>query len=235
VTPGAGLAKAILRETETGGQIRVKAGGRVELGSQDYNSFGRLDGKAAGAMAVYLLPGANQLAASKAIYETMEMAKGLFPSDLDYKIVYDTTPAVEASIESIFHTFIEAIILVTLVVLLFLQNLRATIIPLLTVPVSPIGTFIFFPVPRFSINPLFQNGPFESNFNSTPPSTLSAHGTLTPRPRDTMAGYTPGLTTTDGPDSGTGELTGLAGTMTIQVAADGAHYYEFDYSLPAKK
>ena len=85
-------------------------------------------------MAVYLLPGANQLQAAETIYETMATAKGLFPPDLDYKIVYDTTPAVQASIESIVHTFVEALILVTLVVFIFLQNLRATIIPLLTVP-----------------------------------------------------------------------------------------------------
>src|SRR5206468_8621641 len=114
------------------------------LGSQNYDSFGRLNGQAAGAMAVYLLPGANQLKASEAIYATMERSKELFPTDVDYKIVYDTTPAVKASIESIEHTFVEAVILVTLVVFVFLQNFRATLIPLLTVPVSLIGTIIFF-------------------------------------------------------------------------------------------
>ena len=148
----------ILRETETGAQIRVKDVGRAELGSQDYNSFGRLDGKAAGTMAVYLLPGANQLQASEAIYETMRLAKGLFPPDIDYKIVYDTTPAVKASIDGIVHTFVEAIILVTLVVFIFLQNMRATIIPLITVPVSLIGTFIFFPLLGFSVNTLSMFG-----------------------------------------------------------------------------
>src|SRR3972149_719859 len=102
----------IIRETETGAQIRVRDVGRAELGSQDYNSFGRLNGKPAGAMAIYLLPGANQLKAAEAIYESMERAKELFPADMDYRIVYDTTPSVEASIESIVHTFIEAIILV---------------------------------------------------------------------------------------------------------------------------
>jgi HAE1 family hydrophobic/amphiphilic exporter-1 len=148
----------ILRETETGAQIRIKDVGRAELGSQNYDSFGRLNGQAAGAMAVYLLPGANQLQASEGIYATMEKAKELFPSDVDYKIVYDTTPAVEASIESIVHTFIEAVILVTLVVFVFLQNFRATLIPLLTVPVSLIGTFIFFPILGFSVNTLSMFG-----------------------------------------------------------------------------
>ncbi|HXV78728.1 MAG TPA: efflux RND transporter permease subunit, partial [Candidatus Binatia bacterium] len=148
----------IIRQTETGAQIRIKDVGRAELGSQDYNSFGRLDGKPAGTMAVYLLPGANQLQASEAIYETMHRAKTLFPPDMDYKIVYDTTPAVEASIEGIVHTFMEAVVLVTLVVFIFLQNLRATIIPLLTVPVSLIGTFIFFPMLGFSVNTLSMFG-----------------------------------------------------------------------------
>ncbi|MCC6671303.1 MAG: multidrug efflux RND transporter permease subunit [Planctomycetes bacterium] len=148
----------ILRESETGAQIRVRDIGRAELGSQNYDSFGRLDGKPSGAMAVYLLPGANQLQASEAIYQTMVRAKGLFPPDMDYKIVYDTTPAVEASIESILHTFLEAVVLVTLVVFVFLQNLRATLIPLLTVPVSLIGTFIFFPILGFSVNTLSMFG-----------------------------------------------------------------------------
>ena len=148
----------IIRETESGAQIRVRDVGRVELGSQDYNSFGRLNSKPAGAMAIYLLPGANQLKASEAIYETMRHAKELFPQDMDYTIVYDTTPAVEASIESIVHTFFEAVVLVTLVVFIFLQNLRATIIPLITVPVSLIGTFIFFPLLGFSVNTLSMFG-----------------------------------------------------------------------------
>jgi hydrophobe/amphiphile efflux-1 (HAE1) family protein len=148
----------IIRQTQTGAVIRVKDVGRAELGSQDYNSFGRLDGKPAGTMAVYLLPGANQLKAAEAIYETMHRAKALFPPDMDYKIVYDTTPAVEASIEGIVHTFVEAIILVTIVVFIFLQNFRATIIPLLTVPVSLIGTFIFFPLLGFSVNTLSMFG-----------------------------------------------------------------------------
>src|SRR5262245_50719986 len=148
----------IIRGAETGAQVRIKDIGRAELGSQDYNAFGRLDGKPAGAMAVYLLPGANQLKAAEAIYETMKQSKGLFPPDMDYKIVYDTTPSVEASIHEIVKTFVEAIILVTLVVFIFLQNIRATFVPLLTVPVSLIGTFIFFPMLGFSVNTLSMFG-----------------------------------------------------------------------------
>ena len=148
----------IIRQTGTGAVVRIKDIGRAELGSQDYNSFGRLNGKPGGAMAVYLLPGANQLQAAETIYETMEHAKTLFPPDMDYKIVYDTTPAVEASIEEILHTFVEALILVTIVVFVFLQNIRATIIPLITIPISLVGTFIFFPVLGFSINTLSMFG-----------------------------------------------------------------------------
>src|SRR5215510_1674036 len=148
----------IVRQMASGAVVRIKDIGRADLGSQDYNSFGRLDGKPAGAMAVYLLPGANQLKAAETIYETMEHAKSLFPPDMDYKIVYDTTPAVEASIEAILHTFVEALILVVLVVYIFLQNIRATIIPVITIPVSLVGTFIFFPILGFSVNTLSMFG-----------------------------------------------------------------------------
>jgi hydrophobic/amphiphilic exporter-1 (mainly G- bacteria), HAE1 family len=148
----------IVRQDASGAAVRIKDIGHAQLGSQDYNSFGRLNGKPGGSLAVYLLPGANQLKASEAIYETLEHAKSLFPPDLDYKIVYDTTPAVEASIHEIEKTFVEALILVTIVVFIFLQNIRATIIPLITVPVSLIGTFIFFPLLGFSLNTLSMFG-----------------------------------------------------------------------------
>jgi HAE1 family hydrophobic/amphiphilic exporter-1 len=88
----------------------------------------------------------------------MEHSKNLFPPDVEYKVVYDTTPAVEASIHEILKTFIEALILVTVVVFIFLQNIRATIIPLLTIPISLVGTFIFFPVLGFSVNTLSMFG-----------------------------------------------------------------------------
>jgi HAE1 family hydrophobic/amphiphilic exporter-1 len=148
----------IVRQSATGAVVRIKDVARAELGSQDYNSFGRFNGKPSGAMAVYLLPGANQLKAAETIYATMERAKELFPPGMDYKIVYDTTPAVEASIHEIVKTFVEALILVTLVVFIFLQNIRATIIPMLTIPVSLIGTFIFFPMLGFSVNTLSMFG-----------------------------------------------------------------------------
>lgn len=148
----------IVRQLPDGSVVRVKDVGRAELGSQDYNSFGRLNSKPSGAMAVYLLPGANQLLAADTIYKTMEQQKSIFPANMDYKVVYDTTPAVHASIHEIEKTFVEALILVTIVVFVFLQNIRATIIPLITIPVSLIGTFIFFPILGFSVNTLSMFG-----------------------------------------------------------------------------
>ena len=148
----------IVRGAATGALVRIRDIGRVELGGENYNAFGRLNGKPAGVLMVYLLPGANQLESAHGIYKTMEEQKKFFPPDVDYKVSYDSTPAVEASIHEIQKTFIEAIILVTLVVFLFLQSFRATLIPLLTVPVSLIGTFILFPALGFSINTLTMFG-----------------------------------------------------------------------------
>jgi multidrug efflux pump len=157
----------ILRQTQGGGELRISDVGHSELGSENYKSFGRaivkdstghwLEGAAA-SLTVYLLPGANQLASAEGIYHTLQELATYFPSDVAYEIVYDTTPSVEASIESILHTLVEAFILVSLVVFVFLQSFRATIIPLLTVPVSLIGTFIFFPLLGFSINTLTMFG-----------------------------------------------------------------------------
>jgi HAE1 family hydrophobic/amphiphilic exporter-1 len=147
----------IVRQTGAG-IVRIRDVGSTSLGSENYRSFGRLDGKPAGVLAVYLLPGANQIKSAEGIYRTLDELKAFFPADMDYKITYDTTPAVEASIESILHTLVEAFILVTLVVFIFLQSFRATLIPLLTVPVSLIGTFIFFPMMGFSLNTLTMFG-----------------------------------------------------------------------------
>ena len=119
-----------------------------------YKSFGRFNGKEAGLLLIYLLPGANQIESANGIYRAMEELKTYFPEDVDYAISYDSTPAVSASIEEIVHTLFEVIVLVVLVVFIFLQNARATLIPLLAIPVSIIGTFIFFPMMGFTINTL---------------------------------------------------------------------------------
>jgi hydrophobic/amphiphilic exporter-1 (mainly G- bacteria), HAE1 family len=157
----------ILRQTPGGGELRIKDIGYSELGSENYRSFGRaivkdssgrwLEGAAA-SLTIYLLPGANQLQSANGIYKTLKDVSAFFPSDVAYEIVYDTTPAVQASIHEILKTLVEAFILVSIVVFVFLQSARATIIPLLTVPVSLIGTFIFFPLLGFSINTLTMFG-----------------------------------------------------------------------------
>jgi len=152
------FANIIVRATADGRQVRIRDVGRVELGGEFYKSFGRLNGKPAGLLMVYLLPGANQIASAEGIYHTLEELKTFFPDDVDYEIVYDSTPAVEASIEGIYHTLLEAVVLVIIVVFIFLQNWRATIIPLLTVPVSLLGTFIFFPMLGFTVNTLTMFG-----------------------------------------------------------------------------
>jgi hydrophobic/amphiphilic exporter-1 (mainly G- bacteria), HAE1 family len=154
--------------TAEGAVVRVKDVGRVELGNEFYKSFGRLSiprpppetklerlsGGPAAILAVYLLPGANQIESAKGIYKTLEDQSAFFPEDVRYLVTYDTTPAVTESIQEVEHTFIEALILVILVVIVFLQKVRATIIPLLTIPVSIIGTFAFFPLIGFSVNTL---------------------------------------------------------------------------------
>ncbi|HZL71456.1 MAG TPA: multidrug efflux RND transporter permease subunit [Planctomycetota bacterium] len=148
----------IIRSNPDGSQVKLKDIGRADLGQEFYKSFGRLNGGPAGVLAVYLLPGANQVQSAENLYKTLEGLKRGFPEDVDYEIVYDTTPAVEASIHSIVHTLVEAVILVIIVVFVFLQNVRATIIPLLTVPVSLLGAFIFFPMIGFTVNTLSMFG-----------------------------------------------------------------------------
>jgi len=144
----------IVRSAGEGGEVRIKDIGRVELGNEFYGTAGRLNGKPAAVLQVFLLPGANQVASAEQIYHTLATLKAGFPEGIDYKITYDTTPAVEASIEGVMHTLYEAVFLVILVVFIFLQSWRATLIPLLTVPVSLIGAMIFFPLLGFTVNVL---------------------------------------------------------------------------------
>ncbi|HOU21966.1 MAG TPA: efflux RND transporter permease subunit, partial [Kiritimatiellia bacterium] len=148
----------LVRSTEDGRQVRVKDVSRIELGAEYYKSFGRYNGKDAGLLLVYLLPGANQIESANGVYRALEELKGYFPDDVDYAITYDSTPAVTASIEEIVHTLFEAILLVVLVVFVFLQNARATLIPLIAIPVSLIGTFILFPALGFTVNTLTMFG-----------------------------------------------------------------------------
>ena len=144
----------IVREGADGGVVRVKDVARVELGSQDYTWITRLNGKPAAIIAIYQLPGSNAVEAAKAARKLMAKMKQSFPADVDYAVSLDTTDAVTAGMQEIVMTLAIAFVLVILVVYLFLQDWRATIIPMLAVPVSLIGTFLAFPLFGFSVNTL---------------------------------------------------------------------------------
>jgi HAE1 family hydrophobic/amphiphilic exporter-1 len=148
------FGEIIVRSNPDGSQIRLKDVSRIELGTQLYNSVGRLDGKPSAVIAVYQTPGSNALKVSGEIRKKLADFSKKFPQDIEYTVSLDTTLAVSAGIEEIVHTLFEAILLVILVVFIFLQNWRATLIPLLTVPVSLLGTFIVFPMLGFSVNTL---------------------------------------------------------------------------------
>jgi HAE1 family hydrophobic/amphiphilic exporter-1 len=148
------FGEIVVRETPDGGIVRVKDLARVELGSQDYSIVGRLNGKPSAIMALYQLPGSNAVDAAAAVKKVMAEAKKRFPPDVDYVVSLDTTRAVTEGIKEIVETLLIALALVIAVVYIFLQGWRATLIPLLAVPVSLIGTFVFFPMFGFSINTL---------------------------------------------------------------------------------
>ena len=144
----------VVRESPTGAIVRVKDVARVELGAQSYNMVSRLDGKAAAIVAAYQLPGSNAVQAANEIRKLMADLKTRLPQDMEYAISLDTTEAVSAGMKEIVLTLVIAIVLVLIVVFVFLQGWRATLIPLLAVPVSLVGTFMFFPLFGFSINTL---------------------------------------------------------------------------------
>ncbi len=134
--------------------VRLHDVARIELGAQQYDQSCTLDTEPAVALTIYQLPGSNAIQTAKAVYAKMKVLKERFPEGLDYKIVYDTTPFVRESITEVFKTLRDAVILVALVVLVFLQNWRATIIPLVAVPVAIVGTFSVMAVLGFSLNNL---------------------------------------------------------------------------------
>src|ERR1700745_1941944 len=142
------------RESPTGAVVRVKDVARVELGAQTYNMVSRLDGKAAAIVAAYQLPGSNAVQAATEVRKLMAELKTRLAQDMDYAVSLDTTPAVNEGMKEIFLTLVIAIVLVLIVVFVFLQGWRATLIPLLAVPVSLIGTLSAFPLLGFSINTL---------------------------------------------------------------------------------
>ena len=148
------FADIVIRAKADGSIIRVRDVGKVVLGSRNYDLAGRLNGKAVAPMLLYLRPGANALAAKEAVVKRMtELGRNL-PPGVHWKIPFDTTPFVTASIHEVVTTLLEAMALVTLVVFLFLQSWRATLIPMLAVPVSVVGTFLGLLVLGFTINVL---------------------------------------------------------------------------------
>ena len=148
------FGKIVLRANPDGSIVRVKDVARIELGAQTYSIEGRLNGKPSALIALYLMPGANAIEAAEGAKKTMARIKESFPPDLDYVVALDTTLSITEGINEIKHTLIEALVLVIIVVFIFLQGWRATLIPLLAVPVSLVGTFMLFPMFGFSINTL---------------------------------------------------------------------------------
>ena len=148
----------VLRANPDGSLVRLKDVARLELGSQTYAMAGRLNGKPSAVLGIYQLPGTNAIAAVDGVKKMLEEAKRSFPPDLEYAIALDTTLAVREGIKEVLKTLYEAMILVIIVVFIFLQGFRATLIPALAVPVSLIATFAFFPFLGFSINTIALMG-----------------------------------------------------------------------------
>ena len=148
------FGEIVVRANPDGSFVRVKDIARIDLGAQTYNLKGRLNGQPAAILACYQLPGTNAINASDGVRKLMAEAKQRFPADMDYAISLDQTLAVREGMSEILKTVFEALALVVLVVFIFLQGWRATLIPLCAVPVSLVGTFMLFPLFGFSINTL---------------------------------------------------------------------------------
>jgi len=144
----------ILKTDSDGRVVRMSDVARIELGAQGYDQTCTLDGRPSVALSIYQLPGSNALATAGLVQAKMEQLKQRFPPGVDYAIVYDTTPFITESIHEVFKTLRDAVILVAFVVLLFLQNWRSAIIPLVAVPVAVIGTFAVMAAAGFSLNNL---------------------------------------------------------------------------------
>jgi HAE1 family hydrophobic/amphiphilic exporter-1 len=144
----------ILKSNANGALVHMSDVARIELGTENYTMSSRINSSAASTIAVYQIPGSNALAVAQSVRDKMNELRQRFPPDMKMDFSLDTTAAVTAGIDEIVHTLLEAVVLVILVVFIFLQDWRATLIPLLTVPVSLIGTFIVFPLLGFSVNVL---------------------------------------------------------------------------------
>ena len=152
------FGNVIVREAPNGGTVRLRDVARVELGTQDYSLKTRLNGKPSAAVAVYQLPGSNAVKTVEGVRTLMTKMKQRFPQDINYTVSLDQTLPVTAGMKEILWTLVIASVLVILVVSLLLQDWRATLIPMLAVPVSLVGTFVIFPLFGFSINTLSMFG-----------------------------------------------------------------------------
>jgi hydrophobe/amphiphile efflux-1 (HAE1) family protein len=148
------FSDVIIRTDADGRQVRVSDVGRVELGAADYNSNTYLSGDPTVILAVFQRPGSNALAAAQAIEHEMKDISKLFPKGLEYKVIYNPTEFIAQSIDAVYHTLGEAILLVVLVIIVFLQKWRAAIIPVVAIPVSLIGTFAVLAMIGYSLNNL---------------------------------------------------------------------------------
>ena len=148
------FGEIVVRANPDGSFVRVKDIARIDLGAQTYNLRGRLNGQPAAILALYQLPGTNAVKTAQAVRKLMTEAKQRFPADMDYAVSLDQTLSVTEGLRDIVKTLFEALVLVVIVVFIFLQGWRATLIPLCAVPVSLVGTFVLFPLFGFSINSL---------------------------------------------------------------------------------
>ncbi len=148
------FGQVVVRSNPDGSVVRLKDVARIDLGALNYQQFTRFNSQPGSIIAVFQTPGSNALAVAEGVKSTIAELQQRFPADLDYKISLDTTLPVTEGIREIVQTLVIAIVLVLLVVFLFLQNWRATLIPMIAVPVSLIGTFAVFPLLGFSINTL---------------------------------------------------------------------------------
>ncbi|MBY0355907.1 MAG: efflux RND transporter permease subunit, partial [Rickettsiales bacterium] len=148
------FADIVVKSTPNGRIVRVRDIGRVELGAESYATRGYLGDKKAVALPVFQRPGSNALATAEAIERAMEQLSTRFPKGLEYKIAYNPTVFIDQSINAVYHTILEAIVLVVLVIILFLQNWRSAIIPIVAIPLSLIGTFAVMAALGFSLNNL---------------------------------------------------------------------------------
>jgi len=144
--------RIVVRANPDGSLVRIRDVGRVELGARSQDAFARLNGGATAGIAIYQAPGANAIAVADGVRRVIDDLARNFPEDLDYVVVYDTTEFVRDSLKKVVHTLFEAFVLVVLVVFLFLGSLRATLIPMIAVPVALIGTFAFLLMLGFSAN-----------------------------------------------------------------------------------